>query len=96
MSADTAYFTFYKDSFNLIASKNITLMKESSNLPLAYTRILSEILASHKQGFAKDVEPSWLNVIFWIKNSMAFRMSVKMMDSEPMLSKEKFSLLGVL
>ena len=48
MVADTAYFTLYKDSFKLIASKKITLMKERSSLPSADTRILPEILASHK------------------------------------------------
>ena len=65
MVTDTAYFTLYKDSFKLIASKKITLMKESGNLPSADTRILPEILASHK-----DVESSWLNVVCWIKTSM--------------------------
>ena len=60
----------------------ITLMKESGNLP--------EILTSHMRGLAKDAEPSRLNIICWIKTSMAFRMAVKMMDAEPMLLKQKF------
>ena len=74
-------------------------MKESSNLPSVDTRILPEILASHMWGLAKDVEPSRLNVVCWIKTCTAFRTSVKMTDAELMLLKEKFStltLLGVL
>ena len=39
MFADTAYFALYNDSFKLIASKIITLMEESGNLPSADTRI---------------------------------------------------------
>ena len=35
--AATVYFTLYKDSFKLVASKNIDLMKESGNLPSADT-----------------------------------------------------------
>ena len=58
--ADTAYFTLYLQAD--IASKKITFMKESSNLPSADTRILPEILALHKDVEVKMMDAELMSL----------------------------------